>query len=165
MRHLPASVFFASVGWQGDTWQFLFSVHLSHVSTLRYASAPHAAGAMLCLLTSATCHLFGCCAAHITSVMWRFDYAGIAGGRPGWQRTGWLSCLPAQPPAQPPAHRCRLRLPIQPIHPACIWPHCCFLAFHPHPPLTRTLQSSSWPLSSHPSTLASCATPGCASST
>lgn len=36
------------------------------------------AGAMLCLLTSAVCHLFGCCAAHISSVMWRFDYAGIA---------------------------------------------------------------------------------------
>ncbi|KAI3423893.1 hypothetical protein D9Q98_009727 [Chlorella vulgaris] len=36
------------------------------------------AGAMVCLLTSATCHLFGCCAAHITTVMWRFDYAGIA---------------------------------------------------------------------------------------
>jgi adiponectin receptor len=33
---------------------------------------------MVCLLTSATCHLFGCCAAHITTVMWRFDYAGIA---------------------------------------------------------------------------------------
>ncbi|KAL4432151.1 hypothetical protein ABPG77_005913 [Micractinium sp. CCAP 211/92] len=36
------------------------------------------AGAMVCLLTSAVCHLFGCCAAHITAVMWRFDYAGIA---------------------------------------------------------------------------------------
>ncbi len=37
-----------------------------------------AAGAMVCLLTSATCHLFGCCAAHVTAVLWRFDYAGIA---------------------------------------------------------------------------------------
>jgi len=36
------------------------------------------AGAMICLLTSAVCHIFGCCAAHISSVMWRFDYAGIA---------------------------------------------------------------------------------------
>ncbi|PSC75369.1 Heptahelical 4 isoform 2 [Micractinium conductrix] len=36
------------------------------------------AGAMICLLTSAVCHLFGCCAAHVTAVMWRFDYAGIA---------------------------------------------------------------------------------------
>ena len=36
------------------------------------------AGAMICLLTSSVCHIFGCCAAHITSVMWRFDYAGIA---------------------------------------------------------------------------------------
>jgi adiponectin receptor len=36
------------------------------------------AGAMACLLTSAVCHLFGCCAAHVSSIMWRFDYAGIA---------------------------------------------------------------------------------------
>ena len=36
------------------------------------------AGAMICLLTSSVCHVFGCCAAHIASVMWRFDYAGIA---------------------------------------------------------------------------------------
>jgi adiponectin receptor len=36
------------------------------------------AGAMVCLLTSAVCHLFGCCAAHVTAVLWRFDYAGIA---------------------------------------------------------------------------------------
>lgn len=33
---------------------------------------------MVCLLTSAVCHLFGCCAAHVTAVLWRFDYAGIA---------------------------------------------------------------------------------------
>ncbi|KAG7672276.1 hypothetical protein Ndes2526B_g06732 [Nannochloris sp. 'desiccata'] len=36
------------------------------------------AGACLCLFTSAVCHVFGCCAAHIASIMWRFDYAGIA---------------------------------------------------------------------------------------
>lgn len=35
-------------------------------------------GAMVCLLTSSMCHLFGCCAAHVSAVMWRFDYAGIA---------------------------------------------------------------------------------------
>ena len=35
-------------------------------------------GAMICLLTSSVCHLFGCCPAHIATVMWRFDYAGIA---------------------------------------------------------------------------------------
>lgn len=29
------------------------------------------AGAMLCLLTSSVCHLFGCCAAHIAAVLWR----------------------------------------------------------------------------------------------
>jgi adiponectin receptor len=33
---------------------------------------------MACLLTSATCHLFGCCSAHVTALLWRFDYAGIA---------------------------------------------------------------------------------------
>ena len=32
----------------------------------------------MCLLTSAVCHLFGCCAAHVAAVLWRFDYAGIA---------------------------------------------------------------------------------------
>jgi adiponectin receptor len=37
-----------------------------------------AAGAMACMLTSSLCHLFGCCAAHVTRIMWRFDYAGIA---------------------------------------------------------------------------------------
>lgn len=36
------------------------------------------AGAMACMLISSICHLFGCCAAHIAQVMWRFDYAGIA---------------------------------------------------------------------------------------
>lgn len=36
------------------------------------------AGAMICMLVSSICHLFGCCAAHIATVIWRFDYAGIA---------------------------------------------------------------------------------------
>ncbi|KAG2496970.1 hypothetical protein HYH03_004976 [Edaphochlamys debaryana] len=36
------------------------------------------AGAMTCLLLSATCHLFGCCSKHIAAIIWRFDYAGIA---------------------------------------------------------------------------------------
>jgi adiponectin receptor len=35
-------------------------------------------GAMICLLTSSVCHLFGCCSAHIAMLMWQFDYAGIA---------------------------------------------------------------------------------------
>ena len=35
------------------------------------------AGACLCLLISAVCHLFGCCSAHITSIMWRFDYVSF----------------------------------------------------------------------------------------
>ena len=35
-------------------------------------------GAMLCLLTSTVCHLFGCCARHVSQVIWRFDYVGIA---------------------------------------------------------------------------------------
>lgn len=35
-------------------------------------------GAILCLFTSSLCHLFGCCAAHIATRIWRFDYAGIA---------------------------------------------------------------------------------------
>jgi adiponectin receptor len=36
------------------------------------------AGAMVCLLTSSTCHLLGCCKQHIAEMVWRFDYAGIA---------------------------------------------------------------------------------------
>ncbi|KAK9820403.1 hypothetical protein WJX72_009994 [[Myrmecia] bisecta] len=36
------------------------------------------AGAMICLATSSVCHLLGCCALHITQMIWRFDYAGIA---------------------------------------------------------------------------------------
>lgn len=36
------------------------------------------AGAMVCLLTSSVCHLLGCCQKHITEMVWRFDYAGIA---------------------------------------------------------------------------------------
>eukprot|EP00882_Tetradesmus_deserticola_P028351 GHRQ01031580.1.p1 GENE.GHRQ01031580.1~~GHRQ01031580.1.p1 ORF type:complete len:373 (+),score=136.04 GHRQ01031580.1:189-1307(+) len=36
------------------------------------------AGAMVCLLTSSTCHLLGCCKQHIAELVWRFDYAGIA---------------------------------------------------------------------------------------
>lgn len=35
-------------------------------------------GAMTCLLLSAVCHLFGCCSKHLTQIIWRFDYAGIA---------------------------------------------------------------------------------------
>lgn len=34
------------------------------------------AGAMACLLLSATCHLLGCCNRHIAASIWRFDYAG-----------------------------------------------------------------------------------------
>lgn len=36
------------------------------------------AGAVLCLATSSLCHLFGCCAAHVSTRIWRLDYAGIA---------------------------------------------------------------------------------------
>jgi predicted membrane channel-forming protein YqfA (hemolysin III family) len=36
------------------------------------------AGACVCLLTSGVCHLLGCCQQHITEMVWRFDYAGIA---------------------------------------------------------------------------------------
>ena len=36
------------------------------------------AGAMLCLLTSTVCHVFGCCKRHVSQFIWRFDYVGIA---------------------------------------------------------------------------------------
>lgn len=36
------------------------------------------AGACICLLTSCVCHLLGCCQRHISQMVWRFDYAGIA---------------------------------------------------------------------------------------
>jgi len=35
-------------------------------------------GAMTCLLASSVCHLFGCCSQHVASIIWRFDYVGIA---------------------------------------------------------------------------------------
>lgn len=35
-------------------------------------------GAMLCLLSSSTCHLLSCHSAVVSSIIWRFDYAGIA---------------------------------------------------------------------------------------
>jgi adiponectin receptor len=44
----------------------------------RWPMVVFTAGAMACLLTSCVCHVFGCCAAHVAAVMWRFDYAGIA---------------------------------------------------------------------------------------
>lgn len=36
------------------------------------------AGTMICLLASSICHLLGCCSQHVSQVVWRFDYAGIA---------------------------------------------------------------------------------------
>ena len=33
---------------------------------------------MVCLLTSSVCHTLGCCAQHISLMVWRFDYVGIA---------------------------------------------------------------------------------------
>jgi adiponectin receptor len=36
------------------------------------------AGACVCLLTSSVCHLLGCCQRHVSQIVWRFDYAGIA---------------------------------------------------------------------------------------
>lgn len=84
------------------------------------------AGAMACMLTSSVCHLFGCCAAHVSAVMWRFDYAGIAGAGGGcharcaaaaatgsggdWCAAGclgWACCsLPMTPPPPAPSpHR------------------------------------------------------------
>jgi hypothetical protein len=35
------------------------------------------AGAMSCLLLSATCHLLCCCSRHMATSIWRFDYAGM----------------------------------------------------------------------------------------
>lgn len=36
------------------------------------------AGAMVCLLTSATCHLLSCCSVEVNNIIWAWDYAGIA---------------------------------------------------------------------------------------
>ncbi|CAI5958806.1 unnamed protein product [Closterium sp. NIES-64] len=35
-------------------------------------------GAMICLLSSSTCHLLGCHSKKVSQIIWRFDYAGIA---------------------------------------------------------------------------------------
>ena len=52
------------------------------------------AGAMVCMLTSAVCHLFGCCAAHIR---W-----ARAAGRQGGRQAGRGGCFPPWRPAAPP---------------------------------------------------------------
>ncbi|KAG1675582.1 hypothetical protein FOA52_014170 [Chlamydomonas sp. UWO 241] len=46
--------------------------------TPRWPTYVYMAGAMTCLLTSSVCHLLGCCQKHISQLVWRFDYAGIA---------------------------------------------------------------------------------------
>ncbi|KDD76029.1 hemolysin-III-like protein [Helicosporidium sp. ATCC 50920] len=35
-------------------------------------------GAIACMFISSLCHLLGCCAEHIATRLWRFDYVGIA---------------------------------------------------------------------------------------
>ncbi len=46
--------------------------------THRWPVYVYFAGAMTCLLTSTVCHLLACCAQHVSSLAWRFDYTGIA---------------------------------------------------------------------------------------
>lgn len=46
--------------------------------TARWPTFVYMGGAMTCLLLSAVCHLMGCCQKHISQMVWRFDYAGIA---------------------------------------------------------------------------------------
>lgn len=128
---------------------------------------------MVCLLTSATCHLFGCCAAHITAVMWRFDYAGIA----------VLIVASFFPPVYYGAPAALLLLPLLRRVRTCLccsccwrWRRCCrgFLAGLQEMPQRSCVQSTAalWLLTYlygavplPPSPQASCARPGCASST
>lgn len=51
--------------------------HAPQWPTQRWPAYVFLGGAMACLLISATCHLFGCCAAHISKYLWRVDYSGI----------------------------------------------------------------------------------------
>lgn len=46
--------------------------------TPRWPVYVYMAGTMACLLASTVCHLLGCCSQHVSQLMWRFDYAGIA---------------------------------------------------------------------------------------
>jgi adiponectin receptor len=46
--------------------------------TARWPTFVYMGGAMTCLLLSTVCHLMGCCQKHISQMVWRFDYAGIA---------------------------------------------------------------------------------------
>lgn len=46
--------------------------------TARWPLYVFLAGAMTCLLTSATCHLLSCCSIEVNHFIWRLDYAGIA---------------------------------------------------------------------------------------
>lgn len=64
-----------------SNWQALKSV--AHVLEMgwpvsRWPVHVFTGGAMICLLTSTLCHLFGCCSAHVAKYIWRIDYAGIS---------------------------------------------------------------------------------------
>ena len=50
---------------------------------------------MTCLLTSAVCHLFGCCAAHVAAVLWRFDCERLARVEPPAGAAAWLGRPPS----------------------------------------------------------------------
>ncbi|KAL6756368.1 hemolysin-III related-domain-containing protein [Haematococcus lacustris] len=52
--------------------------HLLLWPTARWPVYVFCAGAMSCLLLSTVCHLLGCCKQHISLMVWRFDYVGIA---------------------------------------------------------------------------------------
>jgi len=47
-------------------------------SIVRWPLFVYMAGAMVCMLLSSGCHLFACMSKDISSIVWRFDYAGIA---------------------------------------------------------------------------------------
>ena len=64
--------------------------------TPRWPALVFMAGALTCLGTSATCHLFGCCSEHVAAALWR---GGGRRGEGGWERARVsLRAAPRRPP-------------------------------------------------------------------
>lgn len=58
--------------------QILDLLHLDIPDIVRWPLYTFMTGAMCCLLVSAVAHTFWCCSKHVSQLMWRLDYAGIA---------------------------------------------------------------------------------------
>ncbi|BDA50104.1 Heptahelical transmembrane protein 4 [Coccomyxa sp. Obi] len=64
-------------GLEGRYAELLAVLSDSQWPTPRWPVYVFLAGAMVCLFTSAFCHLFACCSWHVAETIWKYDYAGI----------------------------------------------------------------------------------------